>query len=373
VNLFVTAAKGTEKALRDELREIGLKGPKADRGGVRLRGDLEAVARICLGSRIAVRVLVEVGHFECPDEDALYAGVEAIEWERWLSPERTLAVSAVSRRSALTHTNYIAQRTKDAVVDRQRRRRGRRSSVDRRDPDLAIFVHLRNDRAGVFLDASGQSLHRRGWRTRGGAAPLKETLAAAIVRMSGWDRASPLVDPMCGSGTLPIEADLWAREVPPQPRARRFGFERWADHDATAARRMTELRAALEARARASGPEILGADADAAAVKRARANARRAGAKARFSVAPLATLRRDGPGHLLSNPPYGRRLGADRGFWEELRQAIRRLPEHRVTLLLPEKGAPRDLGRGRRARAVALYNGRVRCTLVTFEPQTRGR
>lgn len=370
LSLFVTAAAGTEVALRDELRELRLKGPKADRGGVRLRGNRETVVRICLGSRIAVRVLVEVGRFDCPDEDALYEGVAAIAWDRWLSPDRTLGVSAISRRSALTHTNYIAQRTKDAIVDGQRRRRGRRSSVDRRDPDLGIFVHLKKDRAGVFLDASGGSLHMRGWRRAHGAAPLKETLAAAILRMSGWDRTVPLMDPTCGAGTLPIEADLWARKVPPQARERTFGFERWADHGPEGRAILDHERGRAEARIRDEGPTCLGRDADRRAVKAARSNAGRAGSHARFEVGALDDLRGAGPGHVVANPPYGRRLGADAAFWDGLRRALERLPEHHVTLLLPEEDAPEDLGGGRRARSKRLFNGRLRCRLVTYRPAT---
>lgn len=369
MKLFVTAAAGTETAARDELRELGFRGAKADRGGVRLQGDLDAVAQICLTSRISVRVLLEVGRFECPNQDALYAGIERIEWERWLTPERTLAVTAIARQSTLTHTNYIAQRTKDAIVDRQRRREGRRSSVDRRDPDLAVFVHLKRDHAGVFIDASGQSLHRRGWRTHGGEAPLKETLAAAVLRLSGWDRKTPLMDPMCGSGTIPIEADQWARRVPPQRPGRRFGFERWADFDRHAAERVAEMRAAIEREVLASGPEVVGLDADEAAVRRARANASRARSFACFSVAPMSALSCSGGVHLVSNPPYGVRLGADPRLWEDVRQALRRLSEHRVTLLLPEAGAPRDLGPGRPVRSLSLYNGRLRCRLVTFGPR----
>ncbi len=372
MNLFITAAAGTEVALRDELRELGLHRVRADRGGARAEGDRDAAANACLRSRIGVRVLIEVGRFDCPNEDALYDGIAAIEWERWLHPDLTLAVSAVARDSRLRHTNYIAQRTKDAIVDRQRRREGRRSSVERHDPDLAVFVHLKRDAAAVFLDASGGSLHMRGWRTQAGAAPLKETLAAALLRMSGWDRRMPLVDPMCGSGTLPIEADLWARDVPPQHPRRRFGFERWADFDESAAKAMHAHRARLRAAARSEGPRCEGSDRDPAAIDVARANAGRAGSRARFEVRPLSKLEVAGPALVIVNPPYGQRLDADRAAWRELGQALERLEGCDIALLLPEDAPDRLLAEAPTS-AKRVYNGAIPCRLLTWSLAERPR
>ena len=163
---FATAAKGTEPLLRDELSELGLARVRADRGGVHFGGELRDAYRACLWSRIAQRVLEPLAEFECPDEDALYAGVAAIDWQRVLDAERTLAVRAACRSSRLTHTQYIAQRTKDAIVDQLRERLGARPSVDRQSPDVLLFVHLVKDRATVYLDYSGDSLHEHGFRTQ---------------------------------------------------------------------------------------------------------------------------------------------------------------------------------------------------------------
>jgi putative N6-adenine-specific DNA methylase len=368
MSLFVTAAAGTERALKEELRELGLRRVRGDRGGVHVDGAREEAATICLRSRIAVRVLVELGRFDCPNEDALYDGVAAFEWERWLRTDRTLAVSAVARDSHLRHTNYIAQRTKDAIVDRQRHREGRRSSVARHDPDVGIFVHLKRNAAAVFLDASGGSLHLRGWRTQSGAAPLKETLAAALLRMSGWDRAAPLVDPMCGSGTFPIEADLWARAAPPQDRQRRFGFERWADFDASAAARMAELRAALGRGVRREGPPCLGIDHDPEVLRVARENARRAGSRADLHVGSLdAGIPRAPGGVVIVNPPYGQRLGADRESWRALSRALERVDDATLAVLLPEE-APRDLLRRAPTAQHGVFNGPIPCRLVIWAP-----
>jgi 23S rRNA G2445 N2-methylase RlmL len=362
MSLFVTAAAGTEVVLRNELRELGLRGVRADRGGVRVPGGREQAATICLRSRIAVRVLVPFGTFECRSEDDLYDGVAELEWERFVDPDRTLAVTSVARDSRLTHTGYIAQRTKDAIVDRQRRLFGRRSSVDRKDPDVAVFVHLSRDEASVFLDASGQSLHQRGWRAKAGAAPLKETLAAAILRLSGWDRASPLVDPMCGSGTFPIEADLWARGVPPQPPERVFGLERWADFDGVVAARMRVLRERAREPIREEGPPCRGSDTDASAVAIARENAKVAGSQARFAVRDVADLRLDAPGQVVVNPPYGERLEAS---WPHLAAALSPLEGQRISVLLPADG-PLDLLSRAPETVHRLWNGPLECRLVTW-------
>lgn len=367
MSLFITAAAGTEVALKEELRELGLRRVRADRGGVRADGGRDEARVVCLGSRIGVRALIEVGRFACPSEDALYEGVGAFEWERWLRPDLTLSVSAVAKDSALRHTNYIAQRTKDAIVDRQRAREGRRSSVDRHDADVDVFVHLKRDEAAVFLDASGSSLHARGWRTRAGVAPLKETLAAALLRMSGWDRTAPLIDPMCGSGTFAIEADLWARAVPPQLPSRRFGFERWADYDAEAARRTAEHKEQLREVALAEGPWCLGYDHDAQMVELARANGRRAGSSAAFSVRAIEEfVPTDEPAWVIANPPYGERLEADESTWRALGRALERVEARRIALLLPEE-APNVMRRPP-ASVHRVFNGRIPCRFATWDP-----
>ncbi len=214
MRFFATASKGTEPALRDELRELRFRRVRADRGGVHFEGDLGDAARACLWSRIALRILREVSSFDAGDEAALYEGARSLDWREWLTPQTTLAVRASCRSSHLTHSQYIAQKTKDAIVDTLREHLGARPSVDREDPDVGVTVHLLRDRATLYLDASGASLHERGWRGRAGAAPLRETLAAAVLRLSGWDRTQPLVDPMCGADDRDRGGGLGSRDGP---------------------------------------------------------------------------------------------------------------------------------------------------------------
>ncbi|MCC6558133.1 MAG: RNA methyltransferase [Polyangiaceae bacterium] len=371
MQLFATAAKGTEPALRDELRELRFRGVRADRGGVHFAGPLDEGMRACIELRTAVRVLLELSSFDAPSGEALYEGVAAIDWAPFLSPSHTLAVRAACRSSALTHTQFIAQKTKDAIVDELRRRFGARPSVDRDDPDVGVFVHLVRDRATIYADLAGEPLHRRGYRAQAVEAPLKETLAAALLRLSGWDRERPLADPMCGSGTIALEAALWSRDIAPGlSTSRRFGFERWASHDPAAARRAADLREAARARIHPAGPEILASDADLAAVDIARANARAAGVAIDVRRASIRDLQPGpAPRQVIANPPSGERLEASAALYRTLAAALSRQHGDRVALLA---GTP-DLERAMEAarvpldRSLAVWNGPIECRLLTYE------
>jgi 23S rRNA G2445 N2-methylase RlmL len=366
VRFFATAAKGTEPALRDELRELRLRRVRADRGGVHFEGDLVDGARACLWSRVAARVLFEVASFEATDAGALYEGVRAVDWTAWLTPRTTLAVRAACRSSRLTHSQFIAQKTKDAVVDTLRDRCGARPSVDRDDPDVGIAVHLARDRATVYLDAGGGPLHERGWRTHSGAAPLRETLAAAVVRLSGWDRERPLIDPLCGAGTLAIEAALWSRRHAPGLRRARLGIERWADHDDTARAMMRDLRQHAREAPLRDGPTVRASDVDERAVQRTRENARAAGVEivverrdAR-TIAPLVPS-----GTVVANPPYGERLEADRTLYDDLARSFHTLRGHTVALLAGTPALGRAMNR-EPERWWILHNGPIECRLLVY-------
>lgn len=361
---FATAAKGTEPLLRDELSELGVPRVRADRGGVHFGAEPRDAYRACLWSRIAQRVLEALSEFPCADEDELYDGVKAIDWQRVLDTQRTLAVRAACRSSRLTHTQYIAQRTKDAVVDQLRERLGTRPSVDRRAPDVQLFVHLVKDRATVYLDYSGDSLHEHGFREQQGAAPIKETLAAALARYSGWDRASPLVDPMCGSGTLLLEAGLWAAQRAPGLARDSFGFERWADFDATARAAMSELRGEARAAEKPLGFSLIGSDSDARALEAARANAEAAGLRLNLRLSPVSNAMPSADrGGLLVNPPYGERLSRSASSSQELAAMLRRFESYQRGLIVP-----RSFELGVRAdRFLLVYNGAIECELRRYD------
>src|SRR6266542_4203007 len=213
MHFFATCAKGTEGALRRELVALGLRHVRGDRGGVSFEGPLEAGMRACLHARTAMRILLELARFPAPTQEALYEGTRAIAWEEWLTARTTLAVEASVTSSAITHSGYAALKVKDAIVDRLRDKLGARPDVDPKDPDFAVVLHLARGEAAISLDLAGEPLHRRGYRAQTTIAPLKETLAAAVLALGGADPELPFVDPMAGSGTLAIEHALRARRA----------------------------------------------------------------------------------------------------------------------------------------------------------------
>ncbi|MDP9033392.1 MAG: THUMP domain-containing protein [Myxococcota bacterium] len=366
MRFFATAAKGTEPALRDELRELRLRRVRADRGGIHFEGELVDGARACLWSRIATRILLEVVSFEARDAAALYEGIRAVDWSAWMTPETTVAVRASCRSSQLTHSHFIAQKTKDAVVDALRARFGSRPSVDKDDPDVLLAIHVARDHATAYLDMAGESLHARGWRSDGGDAPLRETLAAAVVRLSGWDPKRPLIDPMCGAGTIAIEAASWAERRAPGLSRPRFGFERWASHDESSRTRMRLLRAEAQAAVRVGEAPILAHDIDPRAVARTEANARAAGVALSVKQAPLRALTPlDPPGFVVTNPPYGERLESSPAFCADLARAVRGMHHHHVALLAGNALIGRAMGRDPDRRLV-LYNGPIECRLLVY-------
>ncbi len=316
LRFFATCAKGTEGALRRELSALRLHAVRGDRGGVSFEGKLEAGMRACLHARTAMRVLLELARWPAPDAEALYEGARAIDWDAWLTPRTTLAVEATVSSSAITHSGYAALKVKDAAVDALRATLGARPDVDPKDPDVRIVLHLARDEATLSLDLAGEPLHRRGYRAVTTEAPLKETLAAAVLLLGGADPELPFVDPLAGSGTLAIEHALRARRIAPGL-SRAFGFQRWPMYRGapqSAWDRMKEEARAL-AQPRAPAP-ILARDLHPKAVEAARRNAAAAGVGGDVQV-EQGDARDLAPrfpsGTLAANPPYGERLMGGKG------------------------------------------------------------
>jgi 23S rRNA G2445 N2-methylase RlmL len=320
-----------------------------------------------LWSRIGVRILMEIASFDARDERALYEGTRQIGWAEWVTPRTTLAVRASCRSSRLTHSQFVAQKTKDAIVDVIRESAGARPSVDRDDPDVAVSLRLARDCATVYLDVGGASLHERGWRTRSGVAPLRETLAAAILRLSGWNREGRLVDPMCGGGTLAIEAAAWAHNMAPGLSRTRFGFERWACHDDDMRTRIRDMRERARNAVRADAPEIIASDVDPAALDMVRGNARDAGVDLvirQGDVRHLEPLRQGTT--IVTNPPYGERLDATADFYDDVAAALGRSKSERIAILAGTPAIGSAMGRPP-DRWWILYNGPIECRLLVYE------
>ena len=369
---FATAAKGTERLLAEELVELGLPGVAVDPGGVYFGAAPEDAYRACLWSRIALRVVEPLSSFPCTSGDELYEGVRNVDWSPFFGGTRTLAVRAAGQAAELTHTQYIAVRTKDAIVDQLREEHGHRPSVDREDPDVLVFVHLARNHATVHLDYSGASLHARGLREAGGAAPIRETLAAALVRFSGWSGDVPLVDPMCGSGTLLIEAAGWAGRRAPGLERVRFGFERWGSFDSAAAERFRGLKEEARAAARPV-PELSASDRDPRALEQARAHAARAGFELHTRCVPLRQVEpRAARGALITNPPYGQRLERTPELEQDLARLLERFREHQRALIVPEDfphwGGASSSRAGR--RWLKVFNGALECEFRRYDAET---
>lgn len=369
--LFATCARGVEPVLADELRALGAAAVEPGRGGVAFQGDQATLYKANLWLRTAIRVLRPIldVHVESPDE--LYEAVKTIDWSQYLTPEHTLAVDCNVRDSQITHSKYAALRTKDAICDQFIERVGKRPSVDVETPLVGLNLHIYRDQAVLSLDSSGESLHKRGYRPILTKAPLNEALAAALVLLSGWrgEGDTPFVDPLCGSGTLPIEAAWIALQRPPGLTRKRFGFMGWMDYDVAL---WTSLRdeARRGVRKELPGP-ILGSDIRRDAVSFSKGNARAAGIGnlMHFEVKDVGEWRPpEGPaGTILCNPPYGERIGEEK----ELRTLYKTLGDvfrqhcagWRVFVFTGNAALARCIELPV-AEQVPLFNGKIPCRLL---------
>jgi len=367
---FATCPRGVEAALETELRALGAKGLRATPGGVRFTGEREVALRGCLTLRTALRVLEPIGDFPAATADELYSGALELPWQELIEARQTLAVAASGRAEGLTHTHFVEQRLKDSVVDALRERKGFRPDVDPRDPDVLIVAHLGQGRCSVSLDLTGELLSNRGYRVRTVEAPLREALAAAVVLYSGWEGQTPLHDPVCGSGTLAIEAALFASRRAPNAQ-RKLACERWPRTAAGDGKTLQRLREELQVGVIAT-PPILASDRDAEAVEATRANARAAGVELQVFQADARETRPLSPaGQFLLNVPYGERLDAGgrkqmKSFYHHLGAALRTLSGHRAAILSGNDDFESAFGLRPHGPARVLWNGPLRCRLHQY-------
>ncbi|GKX41875.1 bifunctional 23S rRNA (guanine(2069)-N(7))-methyltransferase RlmK/23S rRNA (guanine(2445)-N(2))-methyltransferase RlmL [Pectobacterium carotovorum] len=316
--LFASTARGLEELLKSELESLGAQSCAVVQGGVHFEGDNRLLYQSLLWSRLASRILLPLNEFKVHSDLDLYLGVQAIDWSTIFSIDKTFAVHFTGTNEDIRNSQYGALKVKDAIVDSFTRKTGQRPDVAKQQPDIRVNVFLQRDMASVSLDLSGDGLHQRGYRDLAGLAPLKENLAAAIVLRSGWQSGTPLVDPMCGSGTLLIEAAMIASDRAPGLHRTHWGFNAWLKHDAELWR---EVTAEAQVRARqglqATTSRFFGSDNDRRVIEIAKANARRAGVAEliSFDVRDAAQLKNplpEGPkGTVVSNPPYGERLESE--------------------------------------------------------------
>ncbi len=378
LELFATASRGLEPLLAKELAALGAATVKEQGGGVAFTGDLATAYRACLESRLASRILLPLSRFPLADADGLYQGARAVEWTDVFDIKSTFAIEVAGRSAAVTHTHYAGLKVKDAIADTFRGKTGERPSVDTENAQIRVHLHLDKDHAQVSLDLSGESLHRRGYRRAGGQAPLKESLAAAILMRCDWAalaaQGAPLVDPMCGSGTLVIEAAMIAAGVAPGLARERFGFEAWLEHKPKI---WKDLKAEAAARAKAGRarelPLLRGYDLDAGAIRSARDNAQRAGFadQIQFAAQDLSDARPPSPlkGLVATNPPYGERMGSKDElalFYPKLGDALKKnFAGWRCHFFTADLRMAK-LIRLQPSRRIPLYNGALECRLFEF-------
>jgi putative N6-adenine-specific DNA methylase len=370
LNCFAAVPRGAEELAAAELVALGISDTKTGKGGVSFSANRAGLYRANLWLRTASRVLVQLSQFPCSGPTELYAGAFAIPWQELITPEMTLAVDCSLRDSALTHSGFVALKTKDAVVDRIREACGSRPNVDTALPDIRINVHLHKNICTISLDSSGDSLDRRGYRLERNEAPLRETLAAAVVALTGWDGSIPLADPMCGSGTIPVEAALLAAAIPPGFQ-RQFGFQRWLDFDATLWDKICE-EANAGIRTLPAGL-ITGYDLDSKALLLAGRNTAKAGLEGQihFFHAALQEFRPEGDkGVVILNPPYGKRLGEE----EDLRELYCQIGDTMKKycrgwtgyVLTGNLELAKYIGL-KASRRFVLFNGAIECRLLKYD------
>ncbi|WP_421841919.1 bifunctional 23S rRNA (guanine(2069)-N(7))-methyltransferase RlmK/23S rRNA (guanine(2445)-N(2))-methyltransferase RlmL [Marinobacter algicola] len=383
LNFFVTCPKGLEYLLEDELRSFGMDPVRNAPAGVWANGTLESGYRACLWSRLANRVILHLADVDATSGDQMLGGVTDLEWQQHIPMNGSFRVNFVGQNEAIRNTQYGAQRVKDGVVDRLRSASGQRPSVDAKNPDVTVSARLNRGKLSVGIDLSGDSLHKRGYRTEKGAAPLKENLAAALLMRCGWPELAKaggdFIDPMCGSGTLVIEAAMMALDLAPGRKRERFGFERWLGHQPEmwlSLRQEAEKRAyvgkqGIEGRV----PVFQGFDQDRSVIQTAGNNLQRAGLESIVVVKQRAVdqFSREeawaATGLVLVNPPYGERLSERKELgvlYRSLGEAVKEaLPGWRLGVFTgaPEYGKSIGL---RSYKQYRLYNGKLPAQLLLF-------
>ena len=368
---FVSCPRGLESALAAELTAQGGAYVTVAEGGVGCAAPLEFAYRVNLESRLASRVLWQVAHGGYRSADDLYALVKGVDWNRHFKPARTLRVDVAATRSPLQSLEFATLKVKDGVCDRLRADTGMRPSIDKDRPDVRVHAYLTEREATLYLDTSGEALFKRGWRRETDVAPLRENLAAGVLALSGWKPGTPLLDPMCGSGTIAIEAALAAADVAPG-QGRTFGFQKLGWYDGPTWQRLRQ-RARDRARAAPSTPSIFASDLDPRAVEQCRRNAAAAKVDGWIDVREADALARDAPaatGLIVANPPYGVRLEDEAtiaAFYPKLGDALKQhFAGWTACLLSADMRLPKLIGL-KPSKRTPLFNGALECRLFRFE------
>lgn len=366
---FAPCPRGLESALAAELGRLGAAEAATVDGGVAFAGPLELAYHANLESRIASRILWQVGGADYRDERDIYESAAAIDWPRWFRADRTLRVDVAATRSPLKSLEFATLRIKDAVCDRHRSIGGARPSIDKERPEVRVVAYLTAGRATYYLDTSGEPLFKRGYRREGAEAPLRENLGAGLLLLAGWTPGTTLLDPLCGSGTIAVEAALIALDIAPGSK-RKFAFQKLSWYDGPTWQR---IKQAAQRRAKpAAFVQIHASDVDGASVARCRAHLAAAGVTGAVVVEQTDVLARMAPAHsgiIVSNPPYGVRLEGSASlaaFYPRLGDALKQhFPGWTAYLLSADARLPKLIGL-KASRRIPLYNGALECRLYEY-------
>lgn len=367
--IIATTLFGLEEILASELSELGAEDIELLNRAVKFNGDQAFLYKSNLHLRTALKVLKPIAQFMVRNDTDLYAKIKKIKWEQFLSVEGTLAIEATVSGEYFTHSQFVALRCKDAIVDQFREKYDSRPSVNLEDPDLRLNIHITERNCSVSLDSSNSSLGKRGYRQAQALAPMSEVLAAGIIALSGWDKKSDFYDPMCGSGTFSIEAALIAGNIAPG-RLRSFGFERWKDFDAGL---WSSIKKDAESKMITPSCKIFGSDIDSRAVDISISNAAIAGVDHLIDFKQMDFLKCEthfNDGVVFLNPPYGERLKEKEDiipFYQEIGTQLKHHYEGcEAWIISGNLEAFKFIGL-RPSRKIRLYNGPIECKLHKYE------
>ena len=359
---------GMESLLADELLSLGAQDIKKGNRLVHFKGDKGFMYKANLCLRTALKILKPFYHFKANNEHELYEKIYNFDWNELLSPNETFLIDSVVSGQIFIHSLYASQRTKDAIVDRIRKQTGDRPNVDTRHPDFRIHLHVYENECSISLDSSGRSLHHRGYRSATNIAPMNEVLAACLVQLSGWDRQTDFIDPMCGSGTILIEAAMLACDIPANLNRNEFAFERWSDWDASL---FDKIRQSQLKKVKSPVGKIYGFDKAPSAVEKAIQNVKNASLEDFIHVNRANFFHSskigETPLHLLTNPPYGERLEGDiDGLYQEFGDTLKRnYPNTNAWMISSNFEAMKFVGL-RPTRKIKLFNGKLESRLCLF-------